>query len=61
MLVTFGTHRVKQDFLNLQNRCYFFAFFGHEAGLECETSDGKKRGSRACLGFPLALRLPSLA
>ena len=37
MLVTFGTFRVQQDFLNLQNRRYFFAFFGHEAGLERET------------------------
>ena len=36
MLVTFGTFKVKLDFLNLQNRRYFFAFFGHEACLERE-------------------------
>ena len=62
MLVTFGTFRGKQDFLNLQNRCYVFAFFGHEAGLERETrATVKSVGvARAC-GFPLASRLPSLA
>ena len=55
MLVTFGTFRGKQDFLNLQNRCYVFAFFGHEAGLEKAWElrvPVASRSLRACLPSP---------
>jgi len=59
MLVTFGTFRVKQGFLNLQIRRYFSDVFRARSGLGArDTRDGEKRGSRACLGLRACLHSP---